>query len=151
MERAIKEAKAAAPKGQYPLGAVVVRDGKILSTAHNTAHKTNDPTAHAEVNAIRSAAQKVGSRYLQHAWLYSTLEPCPMCVSAAIWAKMAGIVYGATKEDALKVYRRQRNEKFTWRQINITAEEVIAKGEPKLALHKKFLRSECLKLFKLGK
>ena len=127
MEKAIEEAKIAVQGRQYPLGAVVVLDGKILSIAHTTLHETNDPSAHAEMNAIRIAAEKVGSRYLKNAWLYTTQEPCPLCTSVAIWAKMAGIVYGATKDDALKVFKKKEGEKFTWRQIDISAEEIIVR------------------------
>jgi len=149
MERAIREAEFAIQEGQYPLGAVVVLGGKILSTAHTTLHETNDPSAHAEMNAIRIAAKKIGSRYLKDAWLYTTQEPCPMCTSVAIWAKMAGIIYGATKDDALKIFNKRGGEKFTWRQIDISAEEIITKGEPRLKLHKEFLRDECIKLYEL--
>lgn len=150
MEKAIKEAKRALRQGQYPEGAVVVRNDKILSIAHTTLHRDNDPTAHAEINAIRKAARKVKSRYLQKAWLYTTQEPCPMCAAAAIWAKMEGIVFGATMSDALKVFKKQKDKKFTWRQINITAREVVKRGEPKLKLIRGFLRKECLKLYGLG-
>lgn len=149
MEKAIREAKYAVREGQYPIGAIVVLDNKILSIAHTTLHETNDPSAHAEMNVIRIAAEKTGSRYLKRAWLYTTQEPCPMCVSVAIWAKMAGIVCGATQNDALKIFKKQKNKKFTWRQINIPAEEIIAKGKPRLKLHKEFMRKECLKLFEL--
>src|ERR1035437_1414584 len=101
MERAIEEAKKSASAGQYALGAIVVNaDGEIIATEHTTLHENNDPTCHAEVNAIRSACSVLKSRYLPGCWLYTTLEPCPMCTSAAIWAKMEGIVYGASKEDA---------------------------------------------------
>lgn len=150
MERAIKEARRAAQQGQYPEGAVVVRNDKILSIAHTTLHRDNDPTAHAEINAIRKAARKVKSRYLQKAWLYATQEPCPMCTAAAIWAKMEGIVFGATKDDALRIFRKQKGWKFTWRQIDISSERIIRKGEPRLKLVKGFLRKKCLKLYDLA-
>ena len=151
MEKAIEEAKRAIRGGQYPLGAIVVLNDKILSIAHTTLHETNDPSAHAEMNAIRIAAEKIGSRYLKDAWLYTTQEPCPMCTSVAVWAKMTGIVYGATKDDALKISKEREDEKFTWRQINISAEKIIAKGEPRLKLHKGFWRKECIKLYELKK
>ncbi len=102
MNIAIKEAIHSAKNGQYALGAVVVLNGKIISIAHTTLHETNDPSAHAEMNAIRKACRKRGSRYLENAWLYTTQEPCPMCTSAAIWAKMEGIVFGAFENDAVK-------------------------------------------------
>ena len=149
MKMAIKEARKAFVEGQYPLGAVVVLDGKVLSICHTTLHEGNDPSAHAEMNAIRKAARRAGSRYLKAAWLYTTLEPCPMCASVAIWAKMAGIVYGSSKEDALKVYRKQKDKKFSWRQINVSSEYIIKKGDPKLMLYKRFLHKDCAKLLAL--
>lgn len=151
MREAIQEAKRAANEGQYAIGAVVVLDDKILSVAHTTLHQVNDPTAHAEINAIRIASEKIGSRYLQGAWLYTTQEPCPMCTSAAIWAKMEGIVYGASKDDAFEIFKKQKDGRFSWRQIDVSAEDIIAKGEPKLRLHKGFLREECLLLYDLNK
>jgi tRNA(Arg) A34 adenosine deaminase TadA len=151
MRMAIEEAKKAFENGQYPLAAVVVLGDKILAINHTTLLETTDPSAHAEMNAIREAAKKHGSRYLEGAWLYTTQEPCPMCTGAAIWAKMAGIVFGANKDDALKIFRDQRDTKFTWRQINVASEDIILKGEPKLELHKEFMRDECLKLFELTK
>ena len=151
MKKAIEEAKKSSEGGQYPLGAVVVIGDEVLSISHTTLHETNDPSAHAEMNAIRIAAEKHGSRYLEGAWLYTTQEPCPMCTAVAIWAKMDGIVFGANKDDALKIYQEQKDEKFTWRQIDVFAEDIIAKGEPKLKLYKEFMRDECVKLFELTK
>ena len=151
MKKAIEEAKKSSEGSQYPLGAVVVIGDEVLSISHTTLHETNDPSAHAEMNAIRNAAEKHGSRYLEGAWLYTTQEPCPMCTAVAIWAKMDGIVFGANKDDALKIYQEQKGEKFTWRQIDVSAEDIIAKGEPKLKLYKEFMRDECIKLFELTK
>jgi tRNA(Arg) A34 adenosine deaminase TadA len=151
MTLALNEAKKSFGEGQYPLGAVVVMGDEILAISHTTVLEVNDPSAHAEMNAIREAAKKHGSRYLEGAWLYTTQEPCPMCTGAAIWAKMAGIVFGANKDDALKIFREQRDTKFTWRQIDVASEDIILKGEPKLELHKEFMRDECLKLFELTK
>ena len=151
MKKAIEEAKKSSEGGQYPLGAVVVIGDEVLSISHTTLHETNDPSAHAEMNAIRNAAEKYGSRYLEGAWLYTTQEPCPMCTAVAIWAEMDGIVFGANKDDALKIYQEQKGEKFTWRQIDVSAEDIIAKGEPKLKLYKEFMRDECVKLFELTK
>lgn len=151
MRRAILEAKRAARQGQYPLGAVVVRTGKILSVAHTMLHEDYDPSAHAEMNAIRLAAKKMRSRYLERAWLYTTQEPCPMCTATAIWAKMEGIVFGATKDDALKIFRKQKDKKFTWRQIDISAGEVIVKGKPRLKLIKGFMRKDCLEFYEMTK
>lgn len=152
MRKAIEEAKSSASLGQYSIGAVIVGpDGEVVSIAHGSLHSTNDPTAHAEVNAIRAACAKLNSRYLLGCWLYTTLESCPMCTSAAIWAKMEGIVYGASKEDAQNFAKNLQNAKFTWRQIDISSKDVIATGDPKLRLVENFMREECCKLFKFSK
>jgi tRNA(Arg) A34 adenosine deaminase TadA len=83
-----------------PFGAVIVRDGRIVAEAVNTVTATNDPTAHAEVNAIRAAARALGSFTLAGCHLYTSCEPCPMCLAAACWARMDGIFYGASAADA---------------------------------------------------
>ncbi len=147
MEKAIEEAKIGAKKGNYALGCVIVKDGEIIATGMNKTKTENDPTLHGEVDTIRNACQILKSHYLEECVLYTTLEPCPMCTSAAIWAKMKGIVFGAFKEDAQK----NQGENFSWRQIDISCKDIIAKGEPKLNLIEGFMREECLKLFDLTK
>lgn len=150
MEAALNEARKGAREGQYALGAVVVKEGQIIASAHTSLHRDHDPSAHAEMNAIRSAANKIGSRYLMGCWLYTTQEPCPMCTSAAIWGKMQGIVFGAFEEDAIKEFNKKNKQKFTWRQIAIPTKDVIAKGIPKLELKEGFMREECLTLYQLN-
>lgn len=149
MQFAIEEAQRSAELGQYPLGAVVVLNGEVISVGHTTLHEENDPTVHAEINAIREATKKLVTRYLPGAWLYTTQEPCPMCTSAAIWAKMEGIVFAASLDDALQVFKKQKGSSFTWRQIEIPAEYVISKGEPKLQLVQGVLREKALELYTL--
>ena len=83
-----------------PFGAVIVKDNKIIARGHNKVIETNDPTAHAEIVAIREATKLLGRFDLSDCILYTTCEPCPMCYSAAHWAKIPLIYYGATKEDA---------------------------------------------------
>ena len=145
---AIKEAQSSASSGQYALGAIVVDpDGEIIAMEHTTLHEHNDPTCHAEINAIRSACAKLKSRYLTDCWLYTTLEPCPMCTSAAIWAKMGGIIFGASKEDAQDFGKGLENKKFTWRQIDISSRAIVEKGDPKLESIERFMQDECKKLF----
>ena len=85
-----------------PFGAVIIKDGKIIASAHNEVLKTKDPTAHAEINAIRKASQKLNSFDLSEAILYTTCQPCPMCLGAIFWARIKTVYYGATKEDAKK-------------------------------------------------
>ena len=86
-----------------PFGAVVVRDGAVLAEGWNQVTSTNDPTAHAEVVAIRRACQATESFALDGATLYASCEPCPMCLAAAHWARMARIVYANTREDAAAI------------------------------------------------
>jgi guanine deaminase len=85
-----------------PFGALVARDGVIVAEAVNTVTATNDPTAHAEVNAIRAAARALGSFTLAGCQLYTSCQPCPMCLAAAHWARMTEIFYGAGAEDAAR-------------------------------------------------
>jgi tRNA(Arg) A34 adenosine deaminase TadA len=85
-----------------PFGAVIVRDGQIIAEAANTVTPTNDPTAHAEVNAIRAAAKALGAFTLAGCQLYSSCEPCPMCLAAAHWARMEAIYFGASAVDAAR-------------------------------------------------
>jgi tRNA(Arg) A34 adenosine deaminase TadA len=152
MQEAIEEAKRSASSGQYALGAVVVHEnGEIIAVAHTTLHEHNDPTCHAEVNAIRFACEKLQSRYLPGCWLYTTLEPCPMCTSAAIWAKMRGIVFGASKEDAQEFGKGLKDTTFTWRQIDISSKEVIERGDPTIDVVERFMQDECNQLFDFAK
>jgi len=86
--------------GGGPFGAVIVKDGEVVVIASNSVTIDNDPTAHAEVNAIRAACKKLGTFKLDGCYVYSSCEPCPMCLSALYWAGVARIYYGNTKEDA---------------------------------------------------
>lgn len=86
--------------GGGPFGAVIVRDGRVLASAANTVTTKNDPTAHAEVNAIRAACDLLKSFQLQDCVVYSSAEPCPMCFSAICWARCAAVFYGSTAADA---------------------------------------------------
>lgn len=86
--------------GQTPFGAAIVRDGEVLAAEHNQVWAARDPTAHAEVQAIRSACSRLGSVHLEGAAIYTTTEPCPMCFSAIHWARIKRIGYGASIADA---------------------------------------------------
>ncbi len=101
MRAAIEEAVYGVEKGEGgPFGAVIVKDGKILARAHNQVLLTHDPTAHAEVQAIRKASSLLGRFDLSDCVLYASCEPCPMCLGAIHWAKLRKVVYGATSYDA---------------------------------------------------
>lgn len=95
MKAALEEARLAYEEGEVPVGAVVVSDGKILARAHNSPILNNDPSAHAEMLALRKAAQKLGNYRLTDAELFVTLEPCVMCAGAIIQARISRIIFGA--------------------------------------------------------
>src|SRR4051794_29768559 len=102
MQVAIAKTKAGIAAGQSPFGSIIVRDGRIVAEAHNTVWRDTDPTAHAEVNAIRLASKALGTIDFTGCTLYTTCEPCPMCLTASHWARISRVVYGATIEDAEK-------------------------------------------------
>ena len=95
MRAALSEAEDAAREGEIPVGCVIVRDDQIIARGHNLREQTGDPTAHAEVVAIRRAAQALGCWKLEGCALYVTLEPCPMCAGAISQARVARLIYGA--------------------------------------------------------
>jgi tRNA(adenine34) deaminase len=96
MQRALELAAAASAVAEVPVGAVVVSGGRLLAEAHNLTRTTDDPTAHAEIVALRKAARRLGTSRLLHATMYVTLEPCAMCAGALVLAKLERLVYAAT-------------------------------------------------------
>ncbi len=108
MRVALAEARAGLAAGEVPVGAVVVLDDVIIGQAHNAPIALGDPTAHAEVLALREAARKAGNYRLPRATLYATLEPCVMCCGAAMHARVARIVYGALDPKAGAIESRLR-------------------------------------------
>lgn len=98
MRQALEEAQKAFDEGEIPVGAVIARKGEVIARAHNLREQTGDPTAHAEVLAIRRAAQKLGGRRLNECTLYVTLEPCPMCAGAMVMACLNKCYFGARDE-----------------------------------------------------
>ena len=104
MEEAIRIAKAGVANGSGgPFGSVVVKDGKIIGKSSNMVFETNDPTAHAEVMAIRDASKQLNSAELTDCEIYSLGEPCPMCLAAIYWARIEKVYFANTKEEAAKV------------------------------------------------
>ncbi len=95
MKKAIEEAKIALDKGEVPIGAVIVAQNRIIAKAHNLTETLNDVTAHAEMQAITSAANFLGGKYLKDCTLYVTLEPCQMCGGALYWSQISKLVFGA--------------------------------------------------------
>ena len=97
MQRAIELAKHAQSLGEVPVGAVVVKDDQIIGEGFNSPISTNDPTAHAEIIALREAAQQLGNYRLLNTSIYVTLEPCVMCVGAIIHARVGEVIFGASE------------------------------------------------------
>ena len=95
MLAALDQARNAQTTGEVPVGAVVVKDGEVIATGFNAPISSHDPTAHAEIRALRDAANKLGNYRLPECELYVTLEPCAMCVGAMLYARIARLVYGA--------------------------------------------------------
>ncbi|USI73780.1 nucleoside deaminase [Sphingomonas morindae] len=92
-----------------PIGAVIVRDGAAIAVERNHTEEQCDPTAHAEIAAIRAAGAAIGDMELRGATLYSTLQPCGMCTMAAIWSKVGRVVYGAGRDDVHRMYFEDRH------------------------------------------
>lgn len=104
LRRAIELAQEGAQKNQGgPFGAVIVQEGRVVGEGNNCVTSTNDPTAHAEVTAIRRACQNLKDFQLHGATIYSSCEPCPMCLSAIYWARIERVVYACTRDDAAKI------------------------------------------------
>lgn len=120
MQRAIDLAAESVKKGGGPFGAVVVKNGKVIAESANSVTPDNDPTAHAEVNAIRLACKKLGTFMLDGCEIYASCEPCPMCLGAIYWAHIKTIYYAGTRSDAAKA---GFDDDFIYREININPEK----------------------------
>ncbi|MDY0174038.1 MAG: nucleoside deaminase [Bacteroidales bacterium] len=95
MKKALEQAEIALQKGEVPVGALITCQGHVVARAHNLTERLNDPTAHAEMQAITAACNTIGGKYLNQCTLYVTLEPCAMCAGAIAWAQLGRLVYGA--------------------------------------------------------
>ncbi len=120
-----------------PFGAVVVRRGKIVGRGWNQVTSANDPTAHAEVTAIRDACQRLKTFHLDDCELYTSCEPCPMCLAAIYWARIGKVYYGNTRQDAAEV---EFDDDLIYREVAAPI------GERKIPM-KQLLRSEALTAF----
>jgi guanine deaminase len=120
-----------------PFGAVVVRDGKIVGRGWNRVTSTNDPTAHAEVTAIRDACKKLKSFQLDDCELYASCEPCPMCLAAIYWARFKNVFYANTRKDAARI---GFDDDLIYREMG----KPIARRKIPM---KQFLRGEALEVF----
>ncbi len=115
-----------------PFGAVVVLDNKIIGEGFNQVTENNDPTAHAEVQAIRDACKKIGNFDLSKAVIYTSCEPCPMCLSAIYWARISKIYFGNTKQDAASI---NFDDQFIYEQIPLDPKLRKIKSEQLLPEH----------------
>ncbi len=147
MEAAIRQAKIARKQGDYAIGAVVVRNGKIISQAGSRSKRDESPIAHAETLAILQASRRLGKRHIPDCILYTTHEPCPMCASLAVWAKIKGVVYGSQIADMREHRQKKGNDEYQWRTIDIPCREVVRQSTEKIAVIGNFRREECKKLF----
>ncbi|HUU36922.1 MAG TPA: nucleoside deaminase [Candidatus Desulfaltia sp.] len=137
MKKAVAQALLGMKKNHGgPFGAVIVRDGEVIARAHNLVLKTHDPTAHAEIVAIRRAAAKLKRFDLSDCEIYSTSEPCPMCLAAIFWAGIRKVYYGCTRKDAERIGFRDRR-----------LYDLIKKRRPGIVEKIKLERRECLKPF----
>ena len=132
MMLALKEAKLAFEEAEIPIGAVVVMNDKVIARGRNMTEKLNDPTAHAEMIALTSAFNSLGSKYLPEARLYVTVEPCLMCAGAIYWSKLGAIVYGA--DDEKNGYKKTAGSNWPF--------------HPKTELIRGVLKEDCAKLMK---
>lgn len=140
MRRAIDIAKKHHTDGGHAVAAIITKGDKIIAEAFTTIRRDNDPTCHAEMNAIRSAAHELHSPSLEGCYIYTTYEPCPMCASAIIWARISGVIFGAKMEDETPTHPQR---------IKIPCADIFAKGKPSVEIFSEFMRDECRKLLDL--
>src|SRR5437870_13089150 len=138
MRLAIRKAQEGIVAGQSPFGSVMVRAGEVVAETHNSVWRDGDPTAHAEVNCIRSAAKALKTIFLHGCTLYSTTEPCPMCLSAIHWAKVDRVFYGATIADAAAA---------GFCELHVDACVLAEMGKSPLRVEGGLLRADCAALF----
>jgi tRNA(Arg) A34 adenosine deaminase TadA len=139
MRIAIAACRRGIEAGQSPFGSAIVdAAGRVISEAHNTVWLDSDPTAHAEVNAIRSASRSLRVIDLGGCTLYTTCEPCPMCLAASHWSKVDRVVFGASIPDATAA---------GFSELNIPAARMVALGGSRLVVEGGLLRDECAGLF----
>lgn len=138
MRMAIELSKENIDRGGGPFGAVIVRDGKLISRGANRVVPNNDPTAHAEVEAIRNACRELGTFDLKGCTVYSSCEPCPMCLSALYWAGIERICYANTKRDAAAI---DFDDSFIYDQLRLDYD--------RRSIHcEHFMRDEALEAFR---
>jgi len=138
LRRAIAACQRGIAAGQTPFGACVVRDGAVLAEAHNEVYARCDPSAHAEVQALRLACAAAGTIDLSGATMYATCEPCPMCFAACHWARVSRIVFGSSITDAAAA---------GFREMPISNKQMRELGGSNVEIVPGLLRDECNALF----
>ena len=135
MDLALEEADRAATAGEVPVGAVVVLDGRVIARGHNAPIAQRDPTAHAEIVALRAAARELGNYRLPGVTLYCTVEPCAMCCGAVVHARIARLVYGAAdpKAGAVESLFRFLEDARLNHHVEVTAGVRAAEGGSRLS------------------
>ena len=139
MKRAIELSIKSVHNGTGPFGAVIVNDNKIISEGFNKVTSSNDPTSHAEIVSIRTACNELGKFSLEGYDLYTTCEPCPMCLSAIYWARISNIYYANTRSDAQKI---DFSDAMIYEELNKNIKD------RKIPMHQ-MMRDEALKAFEL--
>ena len=139
MQRAIELSIESINSGGGPFGSVIVQDDKIISEGMNRVTVDNDPTSHGEIVAIRNACKKLNTFNLSNCSLYSSCEPCPMCMSAIYWSRIGKVYYANTRDDAKKINFDD----------SLIYSEIPKKNEDKKILMKQIMRNEALKAFDL--
>ena len=139
MKRAIELSIKSVNSGTGPFGAVLVKDNQIIAEGFNTVTSTKDPTSHAEIVAIRSACKELNNFTLKGYDLYTTCEPCPMCLSAIYWARIDRIYYANTRKDAQKI---DFSDSMIYEELNKTIKD------RKIPMHQ-MMREEAIKAFEL--
>ena len=129
MRLALEQADQAAARGEVPVGAVLVRDGKVIGAGYNCPISHTDPTAHAEIQALRDAAARVGNYRLPGGTLYVTIEPCTMCLGALIHARVTRLVYGAAEPKAGVVQSQARLAESPWFNWRLEVTGGVLAGE----------------------
>lgn len=138
MNEAIQMSQESVKNGGGPFGAVIVKNGKIIAKASNKVTQENDPTAHAEVTAIRTAAKKLNTFNLSGCEIYTSCEPCPMCLGAIYWARLDKIYFANTKADAKDI---GFDDSFIYKEIELPVDK---RSIPNIQI----MRHEALKVFK---
>ena len=139
MQRAIELSIKSIHNGTGPFGAVIIKDNKIISEGNNIVTSSNDPTSHAEIVAIRNACKSLNNFVLKDCDLYTTCEPCPMCLSAIYWARIDRVYYANTRKDAQKI---DFSDSMIYEELNKTIKD------RKIPMHQ-MMREEAIKAFEL--